>query len=446
MSRKLLLGGTVNGKECDWLVDTGADVSVIDVSLLPQGVELQPSPVKVHGFMGTAIPSLGIASVDLTAGPYSARHDVMVFDGFKPKALLGMDILNAAKAVVDIHTREIRMRGRAVSLQICTIDSSVAQYALFDDTTRADPTVDRQQVRALVERFDRLMKRKRGNEPANVEPLRIQLLPQAVPQFRSMYRMTPAEEEFVEQKVQQLLDDGLIEEARGRWAASPTLAYNPGKSEPRFCIDYTPLNAVTIAEVFHMPTWADILSRLHGTRFISIIDIKSAYHQCPVNQKDRYKTGFSTRTGHYQWRVVPFGLKNAPAYFQRIMTLALRAIPGVSVFIDDIGIFSRTFEEHCQSLGRVFDRLEELNLQPSPSKCAFFMSEAKFLGVIVDREGVRPDPKKTAAVAEMTPPGDTTALKRFLGTAQWFSAHIKGLATLAAPLTELLRSGGSSIS
>ena len=175
----------------------------------------------------------------------------------------------------------------------------------------------------------------------------------------------------------------------------------------RFCVDYRKLNNVTKADTFPLPRMDDISG---GCKFFSTLDLKSGYWQIRVHPDSQEKTAFVTHQGLYQFRVMPFGLMNAPAVFQRLMQQVLmgfnpEAGPDyIAVYLDDILIVSKTLEEHKSHLEQVFKRLEDVGLKLNPKKCSFACQKVEYLGHIVMAEGLKPNPERIEAVKQFKEP------------------------------------------
>ena len=246
----------------------------------------------------------------------------------------------------------------------------------------------------------------------------------------------------VEDTVKSLSDQGLIEPSISPWSSALVLVKKKDGSL-RCCVDYRLLNAATVKDSYPLPRIDDTLDALVGSQWFSTLDLKSGYHQVPVAAADRPKTAFSTGSGAWQWTVMPFGLCNAPATFERLMESVLAGMHWrtLLVYLDDIIVFGKTFEEELQRLAEVFRRMRRANLKLSPKKCLLFRSEVPFLGHIVSRDGVRTDTAKTAAVAEWPVPANVTELRSFLGFCTYYRRFVRDFSKLAAPLYALTKTG-----
>ena len=188
------------------------------------------------------------------------------------------------------------------------------------------------------------------------------------------------------------------------------------------CVDYRQLNQLTVYNKYPLPRIDDLLDQLQGAKVFSSLDLTSGYHQIRILPEDVTKTAFTTPFGHYEFKVLPFGLTDAPAAFQAVMIDIFRLFIGkfCLVYLDDIPVFSKSPEEHAERLRLVLQRLREHELFAKRPKCSFNQPEIKFLGHIGGCEGIRVDPKKTAVVRVWTVPQNVSELHSFLGLTNYF--------------------------
>ncbi len=188
--------------------------------------------------------------------------------------------------------------------------------------------------------------------------------------------------------IDEMLRADVIQESSSPWA-SPIVLVRKKDGSLRFCVDYRRLNAVTRKDVYPLPRIDDLLDQLSGMKVFSTLDARTGYWQIKMEEKSKEKTAFVTMEGLYEFRVMPFGLCNAPATFQRLMQRALSGLSFCNVFIDDTVVFSDSVESHLGYLKQVFDRLR-IGLKLHPQKCRFAYPEVLFLGHIVSAAGIRP--------------------------------------------------------
>ena len=204
------------------------------------------------------------------------------------------------------------------------------------------------------------------------------------------YRIPPRWKEEVREQIDQLLQLGIIRPSDSPWSSS-VVTVKKKDGGVRICVDYRAVNSVTQPDPYQMPLIEDILDTFASAKFISKIDLNKGFHQIPVREEDMAKTAFCTPWGKFEFRVMPFGLRNGPAVFQRMMDKVLHADQDISrVYIDDIAVFSSTWEEHCADLSRVLNRLRQAGLTANVSKCQWGQTRCEFLGHVVGEGRVSP--------------------------------------------------------
>lgn len=258
-----------------------------------------------------------------------------------------------------------------------------------------------------------------------------------------MYGSSPAKRQVIDDQLETWFTQGVIEPSQSPWGAPVVIVYRNGKA--RFCVDYRKLNAQTIPDEFPIPRQTEILSALSGAQVLSSLDALSGFTQLEVAEEDVEKTAFRTHRGLFQFRRMPFGLKNGPSIFQRTMQSILAPYLWLFtlVYIDDIVVYSKTYEEHLDHLDRVLGAIEKAGLTLSPKKCHLFYSSILLLGHKVSRPGLSTHEEKVKAIEELQRPTRVSELQTFLGMVVYFSAFIPYYASIAAPLFRLLRKGSA---
>ena len=254
------------------------------------------------------------------------------------------------------------------------------------------------------------------------------------------FRLSKAEREEVERQVKELLRKGFIEPS-GSPYGSPVLFVPKKDGSLRMCIDYRALNAITVRNKYPLPRIDDLLDQLSGAQYFSSLDLTSGYHQLVLHPDDVEKTAFNSHIGKYQFKVLPFGLTNAPSVFQTAMNTLFSDMlhKGVLVYLDDILVYSKTEDGHYELLERVLQRLKDAGLKAKVSKCHFFKEELNYLGHVVSKYGIKPDSSKVEVIRNWPVPRSIHDVRSFLGLANYFRKFIQGYALLVRPLTDLLK-------
>lgn len=248
----------------------------------------------------------------------------------------------------------------------------------------------------------------------------------------------PEDKEGVRKHLQELLDTGVIRESESPFS-SPIVVIRKKNGDIRLCIDYRKLNLRTVKDAYALPNLEDTFMALTGSKWFSVLDLKSGYYQIEVEEADKLKTAFVCPFGFYEFNRMPQGVTNAPSTFQRIMEKCMAGLnlKEVLVFLDDIIVFSKDLEEHEDRLLKVLNRLREYGLKLAPEKCVFAQTSVKYLGHIVSHEGVKTDPDKIAAVQTWPVPTNLKELKSFLGFIGYYRRFIKNFSRKVKPLNQL---------
>jgi hypothetical protein len=253
-----------------------------------------------------------------------------------------------------------------------------------------------------------------------------------------IYQLQPDQREALDQYVDDFLSKGFIEESKSP-ARYPVFYVPKPDGGLRLCVDYRHLNEITVKNATALPLIQELRDRLLGMRYFTKFDVVAAFHRIRIKEGDEYKTAFGTHRGHYQYKVVPFGLTNAPATLQAYMNNVLREQLDkyVVVYMDDILIYSRTLEEHVEHVRTILKVLKKHNLRLKPSKSEFHKQRVEFVGLIVSYNGLEVNPEKVARIREWPEPSTVKGVQSFLGIANYYRQFIPGYSGKAVPLTGL---------
>jgi hypothetical protein len=268
----------------------------------------------------------------------------------------------------------------------------------------------------------------------------IELQPGTAPISKRPYRMPPAEFAELKKQLQELLDKGFIRPSNSPWGC-PALFVKKKDESLRLCVDYCPLNAVTIKNKYPLPCIDVLFDQLVGAKVFSKIDLRYGYHQIKIRASDIPKTAFSIRYGLYEYLVMSFRLTNVPAYFMYLMNLVFmpELDKFVVVFIDDILVYSKNEDEHIMHLHIVLQRLRDHRLYAKLSKFDFWLREIKFLGHTISQDGIAVDLEKVQEVMDWKPPTTIRQIQSFLGLEGYYRRFILDFSRIAKPMTKLLK-------
>jgi len=259
--------------------------------------------------------------------------------------------------------------------------------------------------------------------------------------FKQRHRMIPPSMlDEVRSHIQQLLAAGIIRRSCSPWSSNIVLARRKD-GRLRLCTDFRQLNERTIKDSYALPRVEEILDCLAGSQYFTVLDMKSGYYQIEIDEQHKQRTAFTVGPlGFYEYNRLPFGLTNSPATYQRVMEeilgdLHMRAC---LIYLDDVIIFSRTYEEHLERLQQVFQRIRDSGLKLAPRKCKFFHERVVYVGHQVSNSGIAPDPEKSACIRDWPRPKTPEDVRRFLGFAGYYRKFVKDFAKIAAPLSSLM--------
>ena len=308
--------------------------------------------------------------------------------------------------------------------------------------------VDKKRAREVLSGF-RFVEELEQAAQAKTSPFTIELVPGAKPVARRNFPMTFEEERFVEDQIRKWLKSGTIAPAESSpWASPIVVAYHARTGKPRLCLDYRSLNAATVADTYLSPQLSDVTRVVQGKKVFSGLDLAQGYGQFPVDPNSRAYTTFrGTRGSSYQFVGAPFGLRNLPSAFQRLMDTILGDLKWESAacYIDDVIVFSNSVQEHHVHLEQLAARFASFGIVVRASKCTFYVSKVQYLGYWLDGQTISVLPERVEAILKCEVPEDRAGLRAFLGLTGQFRHLINNYAEIAAPL-EVMKHQSSKVS
>lgn len=265
----------------------------------------------------------------------------------------------------------------------------------------------------------------------------------STPVYIKNYRLPQTQIKEINEQVDKLMADNIIEHSVSPYN-SPLLVV-PKKSANdekkwRLVVDFRKLNDKIVNDKFPLTRIEDVLDRLGRARYFSTLDMTSSFHQINLHENSRPLTSFSTGSGHYQFKRLPFGLKISSNSFQRMLTIALSGLDAESfLYVDDIIVFGRGLKQHNENLVKVFKRLRNYNLRLNASKCRFLKSEVVYLGHLITDKGITTDPAKDKVIKEYPVPKTVDEVRRFVAFCNYYRRFVKGFADIAKNLNSLLK-------
>lgn len=294
----------------------------------------------------------------------------------------------------------------------------------------------------LVKRIEEVHNAFGEHGTLKTDPVKIRLKENAEPYAVHTARRVPLPlVQKVKEEILRMEENGVIEKVTEPtdWCA-PMVPVPRKNGKVRICVDLKRLNEAVRRERYVLPTAEEITAKLSGATMFTSLDAASGFWQIPLHPESSKLTTFITPFGRYSFKRLPFGITSAPEIFQRKMAETLHGLDGVAVYMDDILVYGDTPEQHDQYLSKVLERVESAGLKLNREKCVFRQNQLHFLGQVIDKTGVKPDPDKVKAIRELPTPQNVQELRRVLGMFTYLGKYIPNLSTVGQPLYELLRS------
>jgi hypothetical protein len=385
------------------LFDSGASLTFISKKFVEQhciSYHESMEGFKIHSPGGQIFTKEVAFQVPVTLARRDFPTNMIVLKGQDIDVILGMNWLAQHKATLNTDQRTIRLSHNQEEILLSIPIPAKTTGSIYEAII---PEI--KDIPVVCDFPDVFPEDLPGLPPERDVEFVIELKPGTAPISRRSYRMPPNELAELKIQLQDLLDKGFIRPSSSPWGC-PAIFVKKKDQTLRMCVDYRPLNEVTIKNKYPLPRIDILFDQLTGARVFSKIDLRSGYHQIRIRPEDIPKTAFTTRYGLFEYLVMSFGLTNAPAHFTYLMNSVFmpELDKFVVVFIDDILIYSKNEEEHAQHLWIVLTRLREYQLYAKFSKCAFWLEEIQILGHVLSARGIAVDPSKVKNILEWKPP------------------------------------------
>ena len=433
------------------LIDTGAEVNLVGDRLIA-GQVISAAEVNVVSVTGEAIKFIGNALVDIEL---EDRNTICVTAKVVKDSdclILGMPFLRKNSGKLDIGVMFLELNGRQYQVQprpelfrccqallsCCRLDEEAEEQ--LTKALAATAEKHKEPLAEVLREYPDLWVKERIGR-THVASHAINLTERRPISCRPR-RYTLDQQAIIDKEVENMLVEGFIRPSASPYASGVVLVKKK-TGDWRFCIDYRPLNRVTIRDQHPLPRINDLLMSIRDSRVFIALDLRAGYWQIPVRPEDIPKTAFRTHRGLYEFTVMPFGLVNAPASFQRLMEIVFGDLRwnGVLTYLDDVLIHSPTFEGVMKLFRIVLDRLRKAGLTLRLSKCTFLPKELLYLGHIISEDGLRPNPKKLQALDDLRPPSNVSGVRSLLGFFGYFRMYIPRFAEIVEPWVALTRKG-----
>jgi len=399
----------------------------------------------------TATP-IGESNITLKFGNKIITHPFLVMDTLIFPCFIGSDFIIQHGLEISLHNQQVYFHDKpddVFAIRMYKGKKAVLQTVLSPVITKEDSqTVDKPQenlstnneieaaVQSLLQKFPTVYRTdgKIGKTNCTVHKIEYEGPPIAT----RPYQYSPAMRAIIEENITDLLKHGLIRRSRSPYSA-PIVLDQKKNGKWRMCINYKKLNAKTKTNAAPMQDCTSLLRKIPPGWWYTVIDCNSGFWQIPLDELSIEKSAFSSESGHYEFLVMPFGLKNAPKTFQHFMNIILHGLNNIGVLMDDIIIYTPNIKQHLQEVEAVLERLKEANMSISIEKSKFARRSVNYLGHVLTPTGLNKDPTKIEAVLNFPTPTKVKDIQRFHGMCQWYANFIPNFADKAEPLYRLLK-------
>ena len=428
----------IQEKEWDCLLDTGARINVMSNGIFRQleNVVLTATDDRLRCANDSKLEILGKIQVEVIIGDKVEIVTFIVVDKIIPDIIGGIELQK--QFGMELQWLEERRKQKREFISNIEarfgrkIDSKerflrAATVLKVKEFPRLEAIIKEKADVFMTDNWDigctHLTKHKimtRG-EPINIKP----------------WRQPMNLEAKIDEAIKNLYENGIIRKCNSPWNTPLIVVWKKEKKDVRLCLDFRRLNAITERQAFPMPSVDEMLDTLNGAKYFTSIDLGNAYYQVELEEESQEKTAFSTKTGQYCFKRMPFGIAAAPGTFQELMTEVLKGIKSATVYLADILVFTESKEEHFEILEEVLERIRQAGLRMNPEKCQVFRTEVKYLGHIISKDGIQTDPSKLTPIQSFERPKCVKNLRSFLGICNYYRKFIKEYAKKSRALEQL---------
>jgi transposase InsO family protein len=428
------------------LLDSGAQLNVIDLALLKtlqyNRPQIEPQCPLLRGVQGHVTNIIKWISLPITlSNGQNESVTLAVVDGLPNGIIFGRPFLLQVRALVDHYNKTMTTAGGPIRLVESKTSVSVASALIVTVADINCPAItdsDAAKVVALLNEFPSLWAGERRGLCSRTSH-KIQLRHSSPINCRPR-RHSPEQQTAIEAEVNEMLKDNVIQPSSSPYASEIVMSKKKSGAW-RVCIDYRRLNEITVPDRYPLPRIPDLLYRIQRSRFFVALDLRAGYWQIPVDDESIPYTAFRCFKGLYEFCVMPFGLINAPATFQRLMNELFGDLyfDGVVVYMDDILIHADTVSAALERLNKVLSRLDSAGLTLNLAKCEFFPLEVEYLGHVIRDGHITAKPSKVSALRQIRTPKTAYDVRRVLGMIGYYQQFVKNYSAILAPIFDLLK-------
>lgn len=443
-----------------FIIDTGAEFSIVNPKIFDQKWKIVQETMKLN-VLNRNISSNTIYRLPIFS-EFGVLNHFMEFLQYPfhtyYSGLIGNNILNKLNVIINFNTRILTTGVTEIPFYLNKFEEHFHNNELYADVFMSEANInnkfkicdnlneeDSMKIKSLLNSYKDLFY-KDGDILTCTKKIKHRIITQnEIPVYTKSYRYPVVHRQEVDEQIEEMLKQNIISPSTSPYNSPlwivPKKLDNSNRQQWRLVIDYRKLNEITISDKFPIPNIEEIFDKLGKCQYFSTIDLAKGFHQIELYEADRAKTAFSTSNGHYEFNRMPFGLKNAPSTFQRLINFVLKDFINKTcvVYLDDILIFSTSIDEHILSLRQIFKQIQDNNLKIQINKCSFCDNYTKFLGHVVEAGAIRPDPQKTEIIKKIEIPKTQTQIKSFLGITGYYRKFIPDYAKVAYPLIKCLK-------